>query len=394
MSIVRVPDKLPSTAQEILGTIGSRLQHQHGGPDESDIRRLHEIYEVHGLTLDLARRVGRSPAWLCKWFKRYGLWARPRSSWTGGAPRRVSIDNPDAFGKIDTPRTAYLAGFLFADGKPLPEKGIELAVALPDIEIVRMLKTHLGTAASVRTKGNTASLVVTHVGLCRDLFQHGVQRNRMLNDVPFPQLLQDMVRHFVRGFLDGDGSISRKRSIIDGLAGWCVTFAASPAVAACLCNYCQGLGLKKPLTRTVGSILQVCVTGPWVHLLLMELYHIGDDALPRKSRLVHALIQAARAAYPDGLNKSLHESGNALKRRTMLPDLGRCDSADARHLARRAVKIWEECTQPKVRVSRRGSRRGARTTLRRVRRTRCGATRNVRRASARASQPMHLRHKP
>lgn len=116
---------------------------------------------------------------------------------------------------------AYILGFIFADGNvSWNEKesrwSLTITQSRKDFEhlerIRRILKANRPLYYSPKTKAYR--LIVASKKLCRDLIELGVVPRKSLT-VDFPKIPENFLNDFVRGIIDGDGSVfyfDRKRS--------------------------------------------------------------------------------------------------------------------------------------------------------------------------------------
>lgn len=131
----------------------------------------------------------------------------------------------DFFKNIQTELQAYLLGFYTADGS-IDEKRKTLRVHLSnkDIEIVylykdiispdaRLFSIEAGTSNNqirdyaIVDNGSTG-VDITSTILVQDLVNLGIGYAKTYKDWKFPNIPQELLKDFVRGFIDGDGSIS------------------------------------------------------------------------------------------------------------------------------------------------------------------------------------------
>jgi hypothetical protein len=345
--------------RSLLRYLAARIRGRKGRPTGREIVALYLVYCLTDFDLaSLGGSVGCCAASVCTWFKYYKLPTRVQSQWKCGRRRTVRLDRPRLFKVIDTADAAYSLGALFADAQPRAAgdrpAGVEYTVAAIDVWLLRYLRTLLGSGARIRPAYRSAivgaekryavrTLSIWSVDLARDLFRWGIRPNRTRDGVPFPRIDRALQRHFYRGFLDGDGGISRKRGMKDPLCGWAVSARGSRATLEQLSRYLVSLGFKRPTVgRSPGAnIWYMTVTGPWALLLLAHVYSEADPGLPRKKKLACALGKAMNAAYPAGLMRSLRQSGASEKQKTRLPALGRQSNRDATRLANLAVALYE-----------------------------------------------------
>ena len=129
---------------------------------------------------------------------------------------------------IDTEEKAYWLGFLYADGNIIPygKYEVKISLAYKDLEHVEkfgdfVLKNHNGKELAhpymAKLKGKefpSAKVAVTNKKIVTDLIALGCTENKSLT-LKFPnenQVPKDLQRHFIRGYFDGDGSISTPKN--------------------------------------------------------------------------------------------------------------------------------------------------------------------------------------
>jgi len=136
--------------------------------------------------------------------------------------------NENYFEKINTPNKAYILGFLYADGcvldKRKGQKMLVINLQEQDADILRQIskelefegKLHFYDGAKISTKNykwkrnNLYRLSITSNKLCDDLIKLGCYP-RKTETCQFPteeQVPKNLINHFIRGLMDGDGFIS------------------------------------------------------------------------------------------------------------------------------------------------------------------------------------------
>jgi hypothetical protein len=119
--------------------------------------------------------------------------------------------NDDFFEIIDTPEKAYFLGFLYADGCVIRNSnGLLFQLKENDLYIIEKFRSLLEFTGPIRLvvrKNNHYKLVVYSSKLIKDLFKWGVISNKSNILDELPNLNEDMMSHFIRGYFDGDGYI-------------------------------------------------------------------------------------------------------------------------------------------------------------------------------------------
>lgn len=129
--------------------------------------------------------------------------------------------NESFFENIDNEEKAYWLGFLYADGcinVTCKNKSLELTVCEEDVGHLYKLRQALQgnmpiKSKVVKLKGKeylAFRITVCSTKLCDDLIKWGCIPNKSLI-LQFPvNLPHNLYKHFIRGYVDGDGCISTK----------------------------------------------------------------------------------------------------------------------------------------------------------------------------------------
>lgn len=133
--------------------------------------------------------------------------------------------NTDYFKNIDTEEKAYWLGFIFADGcinqkfsKNGNIKSMNLEIVLQakdEKHLVKFVKSLQSThPIKYKSVGNGAYRVyITSTEICRDLIKLGCTPRKSLT-VKFPRLDSHLIKHFIRGYSDGNATISTRTRYI------------------------------------------------------------------------------------------------------------------------------------------------------------------------------------
>lgn len=131
----------------------------------------------------------------------------------------------DFFKNISTELQAYLLGFYTADGSiDEKRKTFRIHLSIKDSELVYLYKDIISPDARLfsiadnyKTTGRDGKEITGHgsIGvdissaiLVNDLVELGIGYKKTYSDLTIPNIPENLIRHFVRGFFDGDGSIS------------------------------------------------------------------------------------------------------------------------------------------------------------------------------------------
>lgn len=121
--------------------------------------------------------------------------------------------NEDIFENIDTEAKAYWLGWMLSDGFITERQGnrqptIGLKVKPSDIVIIQKFKIFLGTSNIITIRDNYVSIRVHSRKMANDLAKYTVTP-RKSSKTRLPILSNKLMPHLIRGFLDGDGWITK-----------------------------------------------------------------------------------------------------------------------------------------------------------------------------------------
>ena len=152
--------------------------------------------------------------------------------------------NENYFDIINTPNKAYILGLLYSDGNNYPPQNhVSLSLQEKDRDIIYKINKELDSTYPIRFRNlnnknsnhqNAYVLCITSKYISLKLNQLGVVQNKSLI-LKFPDFISDeLMPHFLRGYIDGDGCIFNGRSSF-------ITIASTKE----FCEYIQSYIMKK-----------------------------------------------------------------------------------------------------------------------------------------------------
>lgn len=136
-----------------------------------------------------------------------------------GLKKSIHHCNYNYFETIDTEDKAYWLGFIYADGNINKAKNT-LTINLQGRDYKHLEKLNKcidGNFAVKRFDANKSGhiykmcqILVYSTKMANDLISHGVIPNKT-DKITFPELPRHLIRHFIRGYFDGDGSICERK---------------------------------------------------------------------------------------------------------------------------------------------------------------------------------------
>ncbi len=140
--------------------------------------------------------------------------------------RKQNADN-NYFSEVNSEYKAYILGFIFADGSiydgrtpDRENRQLRLSIycaSYDDYIFDQFLQDNPDSSKSYNIRKNRPNetkmtiLRLTNNKLCNDLINLGCNINKTKVGMRFPDLKQELICHFIRGFLDGDGSIMHRK---------------------------------------------------------------------------------------------------------------------------------------------------------------------------------------
>jgi intein-encoded DNA endonuclease-like protein len=133
------------------------------------------------------------------------------------------------FEKIDNPHKAYWLGFIYADGN-ITNNRLRIEVHKKDIEIIHNILIDLQSDNKIITDNSISDFGKKNnvaIGFCSDkmkcdLEKYGVIENKTHKLEKIPDIPKNLIRHFIRGYFDGDGTVylnNKSKSLRFGFYG-------------------------------------------------------------------------------------------------------------------------------------------------------------------------------
>lgn len=117
--------------------------------------------------------------------------------------------NKNFFDSIDTEEKAYILGFFYADGYNDQKTGlIKIELHNKDIDIIEKIILSMESNNEIKTeKSIYKKLCISSRYLSNKLAELGAPQNKS-NKITFPDFInKNLMRHFIRGYFDGDGCV-------------------------------------------------------------------------------------------------------------------------------------------------------------------------------------------
>ena len=152
---------------------------------------------------------------------RFSTWLKNEGVNVSVCPQRNNV-NENIFKIINTEEKAYWLGFLYADGYVgLTDNRVELTLQLSDVNHIKKFKTFLNSDCKISTNTYRSRLLIKNKTIKSSLINLGCtpQKSLTLKFPTYEKVPKELIRHFIRGYFDGDGSlcVTEKTRSIDVL---------------------------------------------------------------------------------------------------------------------------------------------------------------------------------
>lgn len=166
-----------------------------------------EYVNKRSSTRELGKKYNCSPAVFRNGFKKQNLVVRIGSQ----ARRKIDL-NESYFETIDSEKKAYFLGLLYADGNNLEKVGrVRIGLLASDQQILREFsrEIYLGQERIQKfpKSRHLAYLVICNKKISQDLARHGCMNGKTFL-LKYPKIDDSLIKHFIRGYFDGDGCLS------------------------------------------------------------------------------------------------------------------------------------------------------------------------------------------
>ena len=182
---------------------------------DSDVSAMYELYQTGKCLREIGEKYGITKTTVSFLFKKYGYNTRNSSD----SHRKYTIDET-FFDNIDTQEKAYCLGLLYADGTNLRrDNSIQIGLQEQDKDLLEKVRIAMNINKPLYFQKNTKSygqntyrLEFVSKHMSERLSDIGMVPNKSLI-LEFPTCVpEELMSHYLRGYMDGDGYISHRKN--------------------------------------------------------------------------------------------------------------------------------------------------------------------------------------
>lgn len=126
--------------------------------------------------------------------------------------RRYHFDQ-HVFDEIDTEHKAYWLGFLYADGYA-EKKGLRIGLHRKDLEQLYKFRKFMKSDHKIYFRPNRCDIGIWSELLSKKMWKIGIVPRRRKFYLTKQAIPLNLRRHFIRGYIDGDGCLAKDERII------------------------------------------------------------------------------------------------------------------------------------------------------------------------------------
>lgn len=227
MSSVKLAKEYNVSSNCILGilkksfveTRNPRNQKEGKSITEQLLQEMVHVYENENLSFKgLAKRFDFSPSTIAKNFSKHHIKKRTREE-IDASNRKYEVDE-DYFNEIDTEEKAYFLGLFMSDGSNVG-RAIKITLQDRDKHILEKLNSFFQPSRPLQFQKRAKphhhdyyTLYCSNQKIKQSLEKWGCMERKTFQ-LKWPAFLrEDLTRHFIRGYYDGDGTCSYARASI------------------------------------------------------------------------------------------------------------------------------------------------------------------------------------
>jgi len=110
------------------------------------------------------------------------------------------------FKNINNEYEAYIVGLFLADGH-VGNGQLGLFLKKSDVELIQQIKDYFSKNIKLQITKTTAGFVVSSKQVCENAIKLGILQKKTNKSFTIPEINDNLIKHLIRGYFDGDGSI-------------------------------------------------------------------------------------------------------------------------------------------------------------------------------------------
>lgn len=211
--------KLYNVGRHVIGDYVKRhnlqyLENKRGKLSEEEIKYINDMYYTKSSSV-IAEELNINQSTVSAVWFRYGL---------RNKDRRIYELNQNYFSDIDNDDKAYFLGFISSDGclytpNDGRQKILTISIHQQDEAILKVFQDDLQTTKPIGRLGDMCNLSISSDKIVDDIVSLGITQHKKTYGNIIPEIDEKYFFSFIRGMIDGDGTISDKNEYVS-IAGY------------------------------------------------------------------------------------------------------------------------------------------------------------------------------
>lgn len=111
------------------------------------------------------------------------------------------------FTNISNEIEAYILGFIYSDGYITINNRMGIKIIKSDFKHLEKIKNYISPNSNIYTDKNSLCFTIQSEDIFKNLVKWGVKLNKSQKLLKIPKIPKGLIRHFIRGYFDGDGTV-------------------------------------------------------------------------------------------------------------------------------------------------------------------------------------------
>lgn len=108
--------------------------------------------------------------------------------------------------EITNEKEAYIFGLFLADGY-VGDTQLGIRLKKSDIELLKEIRDYFSSELTIKEESESYSIIISSKQICSNFINNGMLRHKTGKNIHIPSIDTSLIRHFIRGYFDGDGSV-------------------------------------------------------------------------------------------------------------------------------------------------------------------------------------------
>lgn len=118
------------------------------------------------------------------------------------------------FESIKNETEAYIMGLIMSDGWVTSNRQIGIRLNIKDKNVLYKIASYFSENINLKKNGNFCLFKISSCEAFYNLKKYGITTNKTYDNLRIPEMDEELIRHFIRGYFDGDGTIYVDRSFL------------------------------------------------------------------------------------------------------------------------------------------------------------------------------------